>query len=207
MRGKIKMSETIKVYDKLDEKVVTIPEREVERVKEMKRVFQAIELLFGGRKVEKSPFVSGLLKFLTVYMMQRCLPDKKIMQKHIAIHQQIVEAVHKVGQSEYDKVSIEKFKKPFDQLVDAEKKSIDDEYDYIFDLVAFSLITSAFNTWTPKFYRVDDVNNKLLGRKGSDFISNVEDAKALIKELEDNLRYVVETKATDLEDGLLKPPT
>ena len=58
MRGKLKMGETIKVYDKLDEKVVTIPEREVERVKEIKRVFQAIELLFGGRKVEKSPFVS-----------------------------------------------------------------------------------------------------------------------------------------------------
>ena len=58
MRGKLKMSETIKVYDKLDEKIVTIPEREVERVKEIKRVFQAIELLFGGRKVEKSPFVS-----------------------------------------------------------------------------------------------------------------------------------------------------
>jgi len=199
------MSKTIKVYDKLDKKVVTIPEIEVERVKEMKRVFQAIELLFGGRKVEKSPFVSGLLKFLTVYMMQRCLPDKKIMQKHIAINQTIFEAVGKAWKSEYDKVAIEKFKKPFDQLVDAEKKSIDDEYDYIFDLVAFSLITSAFNTWTPKFYRVDDVNNKLLGRKGSDFNSNVEDTKALIKELEDNLRYVVEAKT--LEDGLPKPTT
>ena len=199
------MSKTIKVYDKLDEKVVTIPEEEVERVKEMKHVFQAIELLFGGRKVEKSPFVSGLLKFLTVYMMERCLPDKKIMQKHIAINQTIFEAVGKAWKSEYDKVAIEKFKKPFDQLADAEKKSINDEYDYIFDLVAFSLITSAFNTWTPKFYRVDDVNNKLLGRKGSDFISNVEDAKALIKELEDNLRYVVE--GNQQEDGLLKPPT
>ena len=71
--------------------------------------------------------------------------------------------------------------------------------------MTFSLITFAFNSWTPKFYRVDDVNNKLLGRKGSDFISNVEDAKALIKELEDNLRYVVE--GNQQEDGLLKPPT
>ena len=201
------MSKTIKVYDKLDEKVVTIPEREVERVKEMKHVFQAIELLFGGRKVEKSPFVSGLLKFLTVYMMERCLPDKKIMQKHIAINQTIFEAVGKAWKSEYDKVAIEKFKKPFDQLADADRNTIGDEYDYVFDLVTFSLITFAFNSWTPKFYRVDDVSKKLMGRKGSDFISNVEYAKALIKELEDNLRYVVETPATELEDGLLKPPT
>ena len=60
------MSKAIQVYDNAEEKLVNIPEEEVENITDMMRVFTGIQEVWYTaykEKISEPNFISGLLRF------------------------------------------------------------------------------------------------------------------------------------------------
>jgi len=68
-----------------------------------------------------------------------------------------------VCDSEDDRVAIAKFKKPYKQLSDAEKETLEEDLDdrYTLDAITYALICHALDLWTPKFWRLNEVAAKI----------------------------------------------
>jgi len=160
----------IQVYDKSEEKVVDIPEDEVEEVQNSRRVYFAIKRNFFKAKDDKISarnFITGLLRFAIAEvesgLKQKPELDEQWKRISESVDDKIIQAFQDANDSEDDRAAIAKFKKPYKQLSDAEKETLEEDLDdrFTMDAVAFTLICRALDLWTPKFWRLNAVAAKI----------------------------------------------
>ena len=173
------MSKAIQVYD--DGKLVDISEKEVEAARKMKEVYFAIKdvnVQAKEAKISDQNFISGLLRFAITIVEGVCYGqtrtaspgnrlDEKTQKIWDSVHPKIFKIVRDVKTSEEDRVAIAKFKKPFNQLSDAEKKVTYDDLDrelpadFFFIAITYCFLDTAMKLWTPKCGRLDAVVAKI----------------------------------------------
>ena len=90
-----------------------------------------------------------------------------------------------VCDSEDDRAAIARFKKPYKQLSDAEKETLEEDLDdrYTLDAITHCLIAKALEIWTPKFWRIYEVAAKIAEGEKAEYekekaIAEKEKAKA-----------------------------
>ena len=173
------MSKAFQVYD--DGKLVDISEKEVEAVQKMRQVYFAIKNVSDQAKEAKisdQNFISGLLRFAITIVEGVCYGqtrtaspgnrlDEKTQKIWDSVHPKIFKIVRDVKTSEEDRVAIAKFKKPFNQLSDAEKKVTHEDLDrelpadFFFKAITYCFLDTAMKLWTPKCWRLDAVVAKI----------------------------------------------
>ena len=168
------MSKALQVYDKLEEKVVNIPEDEVESVQNTRRIYFGIQQkVFEASTVGTTAnisvrsFITGLLRYgkwqvengLKQYADHGEFPEK-IWE---SVSDKIIDITEEITNSEDDKAAIARFKKPYKQLSDAEKDTLEEDLDdrYTLDAITHCLIAKALDLWTPKFWRIYEVAAKI----------------------------------------------
>ena len=168
------MSKALQVYDKLEEKVVDIPEDEVESVQNTRRIYFGIQQkVFEASTVGTTAnisvrsFITGLLRY-GKWQVEHGLkqnPKHGEFPERIweSVSNKIIDIVGDVTDSEDDRVAIARFKKPYKQLSDAEKETLEEDLDdrYTLDAITYCLICRALDLWTPNFWRLDDVAAKI----------------------------------------------
>ena len=168
------MSKALQAYDRLKEKVVDIPEDEVESVQNTRRVYFGIQKkVFEASTVgtvaniSVRSFITGLLRYgkWEVEHSLKQNPKHGEFPERIweIIENKIIDIAEEITNSEDDRAAIAKFKKPYKQLSDAEKETLEEDLDdrYTLDAIAYCLICKALDLWTPKFWRLDDVAAKI----------------------------------------------
>jgi len=168
------MSKALQAYDVLEKKVVDIPEDEVESVQNTRRIYFGIQQkVFEASTVgtvaniSVRSFITGLLR----YGKWKVEEGLKQNPKHGEFPERIWESVadkindivEDITNSEDDRAAIAKFKKPYKQLSDAEKETLEEDLDdrYTLDAIAYCLICKALDLWTPEFWRLDAVAAKI----------------------------------------------
>ena len=160
----------IQAYDKSKEKVVDIPDDEVEEVQNSRRVYFAIKRNFFKAKDDKISarnFITGLLRFAIAEvesgLKQKPELDEQWKRISESVDDKIIQAFEDANDSEDDRAAIAKFKKPYKQLSDAEKETLEEDLDdrFTLDAITFCLISKALDIWTPKFWRLDEVAVKI----------------------------------------------
>ena len=168
------MSKALQVYDKLKEKVVDIPEDEVESVQNTRRIYFGIQKhVFEASTVGTTAnisvrsFITGLLRY-GKWQVEKGLkqnPEHDEFPEKIweSVSDKIIDIVEDITNSEDDRAAIAKFKKPYKQLSDAEKETLEEDLDdrYALDAIAYCLICKALDLWTPNFWRLDAVATKI----------------------------------------------
>ena len=168
------MSKALQVYDRLKEKVVDIPEDEVESVQNTRRVYFGIQKkVFEASTVgtvaniSVRSFITGLLRY-GKWQVEKGLkqnPKHGEFPERIweIIENKIIDIAEEITNSEDDRAAIAKFKKPYKQLSDAEKETLEEDLDdrYTLDAITYCLITKATEIWTPKFWRIYEVAAKI----------------------------------------------
>jgi len=164
------MSKALQVYDKLEEKVVDIPEDEVESVQNTRRTYFAIQRnVFESKPatISAREFITGLLRFAIARVENglKQKPELKEQWKRISesVYDKLNDIATGVCDSEDDRAAIARFKKPYKQLSDAEKETLEEDLDdqFTLDAIAYDLITKALEIWTPKFWRIYEVAAKI----------------------------------------------
>ena len=160
----------IQAYDKIEEKVVDIPDDEVEEVQNSRRVYFAIKRNFFKAKDDKISarnFITGLLRFAIAEVESGLKQKPELDEQWKRIWESVADKVTEAGvdanDAEDDRAAIAKFKKPYKQLSDAEKEALEEDLDdrFTMDAVAFTLICRALDLWTPKFWRLNAVAAKI----------------------------------------------
>ena len=168
------MSKALQVYDKLEGKVVDIPEDEVESVQNTRRIYFGIQQkVFEASTVGTTAnisvrsFITGLLRY-GKWQVEHGLkqnPEHGEFPEKIwkSVEDKILDITEEITNSEDDKAAIARFKKPYKQLSDAEKETLEEDLDdrYTLDAIAYCLICKALDLWTPNFWRLDDVAAKI----------------------------------------------
>ena len=168
------MSKALQVYDKLEGKVVDIPEDEVESVQNTRRIYFGIQQkVFEASTVgtvaniSVRSFITGLLRY-GKWQVEHGLkqnPEHGEFPEKIweSVSDKIIDITEEITNSEDDKAAIARFKKPYKQLSDAEKETLEEDLDdrYNLDAIAYCLICKALDLWTPNFWRLDDVAAKI----------------------------------------------
>ena len=79
------------------------------------------------------------------------------------IRKEVLGKIEDITNSEDDRAAIARFKKPYKQLSDAEKETLEEDLDdqYTLDAITYCLICRALDLWTPKFWRLDAVAAKI----------------------------------------------
>jgi len=168
------MSKAIQVYDRLKEKVVDIPEDEVESVQNTRRIYFGIQQnVFEASTVgtvaniSVRSFITGLLRY-GKWQVEDGLkqnPEHGEFPERIweSVADKINDIVEDITNSEDDRAAIARFKKPYKQLSDAEKETLEEDLDdrYTLDAIAYCLICKALDLWTPNFWRLDAVATKI----------------------------------------------
>jgi len=168
------MSKALQVYDKLEQKVVDIPEDEVESVQNTRRIYFGIQQkVFEASTVGTTAnisvrsFITGLLRYgkNEVEYGLKQNPKHGEFPERIweSVADKIIDIAEDVNNSEDDRAAIAKFKKPYKQLSDAEKETLEEDLDdrYTLDAIAYCLICKALDLWTPNFWRLDAVATKI----------------------------------------------
>jgi hypothetical protein len=168
------MSKALQVYDKLEEKVVDIPEDEVESVQNTRRIYFGIQKhVFEASTVgtvaniSVRSFITGLLRYAKFQgenaLRQNPKHDEFPERIWEIIENKVIDIAEEITYSEDDRAAIAKFKKPYKQLSDAEKEALEEDLDdrFTMDAVAYALICRALDLWTPKFWRLDAVAAKI----------------------------------------------
>ena len=164
------MSKALQVYDESEEKVVDIPEDEVESVQNTRLTYFAIHRnVFKSKPatISAREFITGLLRFgiTGVENGLKQKPELDEQWKRISgeIYDKLNDIATGVCDSEDDRVAIAKFKKPYKQLSDTEKETLEEDLDdrYTLDAITYTLICHALDLWTPKFWRLNDVAAKI----------------------------------------------
>ena len=168
------MSKALQVYDKTEEKLVDIPEDEVESVQNTRRIYFGIQQkVFEASTVgtvaniSVRSFITGLLQFgitgVENGLKQKPELDEQWKRISESIYDKLNDIATGVCDSEDDRAAIAKFKKPYKQLSDAEKETLEEDLDdrYTLDAIAYCLICKALDLWTPKFWRLDAVAAKI----------------------------------------------
>jgi len=164
------MSKALQVYDKAEGKVVDIPEDEVESVQNTRRVYFAIHRnVFKSKPatISAREFITGLLQFgitgVENGLKQKPELDEQWKRISESVYDKLNDIATGVCDSEDDRAAIARFKKPYKQLSDAEKETLEEDLDdrYTLDAIAYCLICKALDLWTPKFWRLDAVAAKI----------------------------------------------
>ena len=160
----------IEVYDIDEKKVVTIPEEEVKSVQNSRRIYFVIERNYSeARKqgISNQEFFTGLLRF-TIAQIDKTVRqspelDKKVRRIMKSLHPKITDAAQEAIEKEDDRDAITKFKKPYNQLNDAEKEILESVLDdqHSLDTIVDCLLCKAYDIFTPKFWRVDTIAKKI----------------------------------------------
>ena len=160
----------IQVYDKSEGKVVDIPDDEVQEVQNSRRIYFAIKRNYSDAKdakISTRNFITGLLRFAIAEvesgLKQKPELDEQWKRISESVDDKIIQAFEDANDSEDDRAAIAKFKKPYKQLSDAEKETLEEDLDdrFTMDAVAFTLIHRALDLWTPKFWRLDEIAAKI----------------------------------------------
>jgi len=168
------MSKALQAYDRSEGKVVDIPEDEVESVQNTRRIYFGIQQkVFEASTVgtvaniSVRSFITGLLR----YGKWQVEHDLKQNPKHgefperiwEIIENKVIDIAEEITNSEDDRAAIAKFKKPYKQLSDTEKETLEEDLDdrYTLDAITYCLITKATEIWTPKFWRIYEVAAKI----------------------------------------------
>ena len=165
------MSKALQVYDKIEEKVVDIPEDEVENVRCMRETYYLIYQAWESacsKKISNPNFISGLLKYLDKFIEHDLQRDEKTWEEVGKIWKnvqpKISKAMQEADEEDNEETAQRKFQKPFDQLSDAEKEILFDgepSRGVVRATLTYLFICRAFDTWTPNYHRVDDIAIKI----------------------------------------------
>ena len=164
------MTKAIQVYDKTEEKLVDIPEDEVESVQNTRLTYFAIHRnVFKSKPatISAREFITGLLQFgaarIENGLEQKPELDEQWKRISESVYDKLNDIATGVCNSEDDRAAIAKFKKPYKQLSDAEKEALEEDLDdrFTMDAIAFTLIQRALDLWTPKFWRLDEIAAKI----------------------------------------------
>jgi hypothetical protein len=168
------MSKALQVYDKLEGKVVDIPEDEVESVQNSRRIYFAIQkkvfepsTVGTVANISVRSFITGLLRYgiteVESGLKQKPELDEQWQRIWESVGHKIADIAAEAAEAEDDRIAIAKFKKPYKQLSDAEKETLEEDLDdrYTLDAITYCFIWQALNTWTPKFWRLNDVAAKI----------------------------------------------
>ena len=168
------MSKALQVYDKLEGKVVDISEDEVESVQNSRRIYFAIQkkvfepsTVGTVANISVRSFITGLLRYgiteVESGLKQKPELDEQWQRIWESVGDKIADIAAEAADAEDDRIAIAKFKKPYKQLSDAEKETLEEDLDdrYTLDAITYCFIWQALNTWTPKFWRLNDVAAKI----------------------------------------------
>ena len=160
----------IQAYDKFEGKVVDIPDDEVEEVQNSRRVYFAIKRNYSeakDAKISARNFITGLLRFAIAEvesgLKQKPELDEQWKRISESVYDKLNDIATGVCDSEDDRAAIARFKKPYKQLSDAEKETLEEDLDdqFTLDAITYCLITRATEIWTPKFWRIYEVAAKI----------------------------------------------
>ena len=164
------MTKAIQGYDDAKEKVVDVPEDEVESVQNTRRTYFAIQRnVFESKPatISAREFITGLLRFAIARVENdlKQKPELKEQWKRIteSVYDKLNDIYTGVCDSEDDRAAIARFKKPYKQLSDTEKETLEEDLDdqFTLDAITYCLITRATEIWTPKFWRIYEVAAKI----------------------------------------------
>jgi hypothetical protein len=160
----------IQAYDRSEGKVVDIPDDEVQEVQNSRRIYFAIKQNYSDAKdakISTRNFITGLLRFAIAEVESGLKQKPELDEQWKRIFESVADKVTKAGvdenDAEDDRAAIAKFKKPYKQLSDAEKETLEEDLDdrFTMDAIAFTLIHRALDLWTPKFWRLDEIAAKI----------------------------------------------
>ena len=177
------MSKAIQVYDDAEEKVVDIPEDEVENITDMMRVFTGIqEVWFSAykQKISEPNFISGLLRFAISFVKRGLDPNYTDTEPGSYNKSTISAKAEKIWESVGDKIIdiVEDITTSEDFLPTNVPKEIFAEEDrHVRNAIAYCLITRAFDIWTPKFWRSDAIANKIREKDHAEYEKEKADAE------------------------------
>jgi len=161
------MSKALQVYDDAEEKLVNIPEEEVENITDMMRVFTGIQEVWHTaykEKISEPNFISGLLRF-AISFVKRGLDPNYIDTEPGSYNKSTISAkAEKIWESVGDKIIdiVEDITTSEDFLPTNVPKEIFVEEDrHVRNAIAYCFIARAFHIWTPKFWRSDAIANKI----------------------------------------------
>ena len=164
------MSKALQVYDETEEKLVDIPEDEVESVQNTRFTYFAIQRnVFKSKPatISAREFITGLLQFgitgVENGLKQKPELDEQWKRISESVYDKLNDIATGVCDSEDDRAAIARFKKPYKQLSDTEKETLEEDLDdrYTLDAIAYCIICKALDLWTPKFWRLDEVAAKI----------------------------------------------
>jgi len=161
------MSKAIQVYDDVKEKVVDVPEDEVENIKDMMRVFTGIQevwYLAYKEKISEPNFISGLLRFAISFVKRGLDPNYTDTEPGSYNKSTISAKAEKIWESVGDKIIdiVEDITTSEDFLPTNVPKEIFVEEDrHVRNAIAYCFIARAFDIWTPKFWRSDAIAAKI----------------------------------------------
>ena len=161
------MSKAIQVYDNAEEKLVNIPEEEVENITDMMRVFTGIqEVWFSAykQKISEPNFISGLLRFAISFVKRGLDPNYTDTEPGSYNKSTISAKAEKIWESVGDKIIdiVEDITTSEDFLPTNVPKEIFVEEDrHVRNAIAYCFIARAFDIWTPKFWRSDAIAAKI----------------------------------------------
>ena len=161
------MSKAIQVYDDAEEKVVDIPEDEVENITDMMRVFTGIQEVWHTaykEKISEPNFISGLLRFAISFVRRGLDPNYAGTEPGGGYESTISAKAEKIWESVGDKIIdiLEDITTSEDFLPTNVPKEIFVEEDrHVRNAIAYCFIARAFDIWTPKFWRSDAIAAKI----------------------------------------------
>ena len=160
----------IEIFDIDEKKTVTISEEEVKSVQNSRRIYSVTGRNYSeARKngISNQEFFTGLLRFAVAGFEKQVRQSPELKEKVQRFWESVSPKITQVGldaiESEDDRAAIAKFKKPYKQLSDAEKETLEEDLDdrYTLDAIAYCLICKALDLWTPEFWRLDAVAAKI----------------------------------------------
>ena len=160
----------IEIFDIDEKKTVTIPEEEVKSVQNSRRINYVIGRNYSeARKngISNQEFFTGLLRFAVARFEKQVRQSPELKEKVQRFWESISPKITQVGldaiESEDDRAAIAKFKKPYKQLSDAEKETLEGVLSdqHSLDTIVYCLLSRALDASTPKWWRLDAVANKI----------------------------------------------
>jgi len=177
------MSKAIQVYDNAEEKLVNIPQDEVENITDMMRVFTGIQEVWYTaykQKISEPNFISGLLRFAISFVRRGLDPNYAGTEPGGGYGSTISAKAEKILESVDDKIFdiLEDITTSEDFLPTNVPKEIFVKEDrHVRNAIAYCLITRAFDIWTPKFWRSDAIAAKIREKDQAEYEKEKADAE------------------------------
>ena len=177
------MSKAIQVYDNAEEKLVNIPEEEVENITDMMRVFTGIQEVWYTaykEKISEPNFISGLLRFAISFVKRGLDPNYAGTEPGGGYESTISAKAEKIWESVADKIIdiVEDITTSEDFLPTNVPKEIFVEEDrHVRNAIAYCFIARAFDIWTPKFWRSDAIAAKIREKDQAEYEKEKADAE------------------------------